>query len=130
MLLRQLLSHHRLNQSLKTPPNAAKSPPACTARRRSGRRTADIRENDAREKERPPCGGPPKPYQMSGSGGCALGFFDLEAASDSVEHGHLSLLDRCDGIIDGERRFFVQQLGVIRSAFNAQIVLPLGDFRL
>jgi hypothetical protein len=68
--------------------------------------------------------------RMFGSGGSALGFFNREAASDSVEHGHLSLLDRCDGIVDGERRLFVQQLGVIRSAFNSQILLPLGYFRL
>src|SRR5208337_4548860 len=72
----------------------------------------------------------PKPNRMFGSGGCAFGFFDLEVASDSIEHGHLSLLDRCDGIVDGERSVFVQQLGIIRSAFNAQIVLPLGYFRL
>jgi hypothetical protein len=68
----------------------------------------------------------PKPNRMFGSDGCALGVFDLEAASDSIEHGHLSLLDRCDGIVDGERSVFVQQLGIIRSAFNARIVLPLG----
>ena len=72
----------------------------------------------------------PKPNRMFGSGGCALGFFDLEVASDSIEHGHLSLLDRCDGIVDGERSVFVQQVGIICSAFNAQIVLPLGYFRL
>ena len=68
--------------------------------------------------------------RMFGSGGGALGFFNREAASDSVEHGHLSLLDRCDRIVDGERRLFVQQLGIIRSAFNSQIVLPLGYFQL
>jgi hypothetical protein len=68
--------------------------------------------------------------RMFGSGGGALGFFNREAASYSVEHGHLSLLDRCDGIVDGERRLFVQQLGIIRSAFNSQIVLSLGYFRL
>ena len=72
----------------------------------------------------------PKPNRMCGSGGCALGFFDLEVASDSIEHGHLSLLDRCDGIVDGERSVFVQQVGIISSALNAQIVLPLGYFRL
>ena len=67
---------------------------------------------------------------MFGLGSCALGFFSREAASDSVEHGHLSLLDRCDCIVDGERRLFVQQLGIIRGAFNSQIVLSLGYFRL
>src|SRR5271166_3325992 len=58
----------------------------------------------------------PKPNRMFGSGGCALGFFDLEVASNSIEHGHLSLLDRCDGIVDGERSLVVQHLGIIRSA--------------
>ncbi len=72
----------------------------------------------------------PKPNRMFGSGGCALGFLDFDATSDSNEHGHLSLLNRCDGIVDGERSVFVQQLGIIRSAFNAQIVLPLNYFRL
>ena len=67
---------------------------------------------------------------MFGSGDCALGFFDLKVASNSIEHSDLSLLDRCDGIVDGERSIFVQQLGIIRSAFNAQVVLPLGYFRL
>jgi hypothetical protein len=55
---------------------------------------------------------------MFGSAG-ALGFFDLQVASDSIEHGHLGLLDRCNSIVDGERSFFVQQLSIIRSAFNA-----------
>ena len=72
----------------------------------------------------------PKPNRMFGSDGCALGVFDLEVASDSIEHGHLSLLDRCAGIVDGERSVFVQQLGIIRSVFNAQIVLPLGYLQL
>ena len=72
----------------------------------------------------------PRTNRMFGSGSCALGFFNRETASDSVEHGHLSLLDRCDCIVDGERRLFVQQLGIIRSAFNSQIVLSLGYFRL
>ena len=71
-----------------------------------------------------------KPSRIFGSGGCALGFFDLKVASDSIEHGHFSLLDRCVGIVDGERGVFVQQLGIIRSAFNAEIVLPLSYFRL
>ena len=62
---------------------------------------------------------PPKPNRMFGSGGCALGLFDLQVASDSIEHGHLSLLDRCNSIVDGERSVFVQQLGIIRRAFNA-----------
>jgi len=66
----------------------------------------------------------PKPNRMFGSDGCALGVFDLEVASDSIEHGHLSLLDRCGGIVDGERSVFVQHLGIIRSAFNGQIVHP------
>jgi hypothetical protein len=66
---------------------------------------------------------------MFGSAG-AFGFFDLQVASDSIEHGHLSLLDRCNSIVDGERSVFVQQLSIIRSAFNAKIVLPLGYFRL
>ena len=43
----------------------------------------------------------PKPNRMFGSGGCALGLFDLQVASDSIEHGHLSLLDRCNSIVDG-----------------------------
>ena len=72
----------------------------------------------------------PKPNRMFGSDGCALGVFDLDVASDSIEHGHLSLLDRCGGIVDGERSVFVQHLGIICSAFNGQIVLPLGYFRL
>jgi hypothetical protein len=71
----------------------------------------------------------PKPNRTFGSGS-ALGLFDLDVASDGIEHGHLSLLDRCDGIVDGQRSVFVQQLGIIRCAFNAQIVLPLGYFRL
>jgi hypothetical protein len=71
-----------------------------------------------------------KPNRMFGSEGCALGVFDLEVASNSIEHGHLSLLDRCGGIVDGERSVFVQQLGIIRSVFNVQIVLPLGYLRL
>jgi hypothetical protein len=71
----------------------------------------------------------PKPNRIFGSGACALGFFDLKVASDSIEHGHFSLLDRCDGVVDGERGVFVQQLGIIRGAFNVQIVLPLGYFR-
>ncbi len=37
---------------------------------------------------------------------------NLEAAGDSVEYGHVSLLDRCDGIVDGERSVFIQQLGI------------------
>jgi hypothetical protein len=68
----------------------------------------------------------PKPNRMFGSDGCAPGFFDREVASDSIEHGNLSLLDRCGGIVDGERSVFVQQLGIISGAFNAQIVLPLS----
>ena len=71
-----------------------------------------------------------KPTQTFGSSGCALGFFDLDVASDSIEHGELSLLDGCDGIVDGESSVFVQHLGIIRSEFNVQIVLPLGYFRL
>jgi len=59
-----------------------------------------------------------------------LGFFDLEAAGDSIEHGHFSLFDRCNGIVDGERSVFVQQLGMIGSELNAKIVIPLGYFRL
>ena len=72
----------------------------------------------------------PKPNRMFASGSCALGFFDLDVASDGVEHGHPSLLDGCDSIVDGERSVFVQQLGIIRSAFYVQIMLPLGYFRL
>ena len=62
-----------------------------------------------------------KPDRMFGSGGGTLGFFDLDVASDRIEHGHLSLLDRCDGIVHGERSLFVQKLGMIRSALNGQI---------
>ena len=59
-----------------------------------------------------------------------LGFFDLEVAGNGIEYGQLSLLDRCDGIVDGERSLFVQQLGLILSEFNVQIVLSLRYFRL
>ena len=63
-----------------------------------------------------------------GLGGSALGFFNFDVASDSIEHSHLSLLDRSDGVVDRVRSVFVQQLGVVRSAFNARVVLPLGYF--
>jgi hypothetical protein len=72
----------------------------------------------------------PKPDRMLGSDGSALGVFDVEVASDSIEHGNLSLFDSCGGIVDGERSVLVQKLGIIRSAFDAQIVLPLSYFRL
>ena len=68
------------------------------------------------QKERPPFQAvSPRTNRMfvQASRGCALSFFNREAASDSVEHGHLSLLDRCYRIVDGERRLFVQQLGII-----------------
>jgi len=71
-----------------------------------------------------------KANRMFGSGGCALGFFDLDVASDGIEYGHLRPRDRCDGIVDGEGSVFAQLLGIIRSAFNACIMLPLGYFRL
>ena len=76
---------------------------------------ADIRENDAHKKERPARGG--SPNRMFGSSGCALGFFGLDVANDSIQHGHLSLLDRCVGIIDGQRSVFVQELGMILERF-------------
>ncbi len=59
-----------------------------------------------------------------------LGFFDLEVAGNGIEYGQLSLLDRCDGIVNGKRSLFVQKLGLILSEFNVQIVLPLRYFRL
>ncbi len=67
---------------------------------------------------------------MFGSGGCALGFFDLEVAGNSIEHGHFSLLDRCDGIVDGERSVFVQQLfaataDLVRS--NVELLVVSGS---
>ena len=86
--------------------------------------------NDAREKRDRLTAVSPTPNHIFGSGGCALGFFDLEVASDGIEHGHFSLVDRCDGIVDGERSVFVQQPGIIRSRFDVKIVLPLGYFRL
>jgi hypothetical protein len=49
-----------------------------------------------------------KPHRMLGSGSRALSFFGLDVANDSIEHGHLSLLDRCVGIIDGQRGVLVQ----------------------
>jgi hypothetical protein len=70
------------------------------------------------------------PNRTFGSSGCALGFFGREVASNSIEHGHFSLVDRCDRVVDGERSVFVQQLGIFHSALNVQFVLPLGYFRL
>ena len=69
-----------------------------------------------------------KPDRMFGSGGCALGFFDLEVASDSIEHGHLSLLDRCDGIVDGERSVFVQQLGRLEARLTLKSCFRWATF--
>ena len=84
--------------------------------------------NDLRKQKDRLAAASPKPNRIFGSGGCTLG--DLEVASDSIEHSDLSLLDRRDGIVDGKRSLFIQRLGIIRSTFNAQIVLPLGYFRL
>jgi len=89
-----------------------------------------ILQHDPRKKRDRRKAASQKPDRMFGSSGCALGLFDFEVAGDSIEHGQLSLLDRCDGIVDGESSVFVQHLGVIRSKFNAQIVLPLGYFGL
>ena len=85
-------------------------------------------QNDLRKQKDRLAAASPKPNRIFGSGGCTLG--DLEVASDSIEHSDLSLLDRRDGIVDGKRSLFIQRLGIIRSTFNAQIVLPLGYFRL
>ena len=79
----------------------------------------DIRQNAAREKKDRLAAVSPKPNRIFGSDGCALGVFDLEVASDSIEHGHLSLLDRCGGIVDGERSVFIQRFSIVLSTFNA-----------
>jgi hypothetical protein len=47
---------------------------------------------------------------------CLLG---LNAASDSIENGIPSLLDRRDGIVDSDARFPLQFFGVILCALGA-----------
>jgi hypothetical protein len=106
----------------------AKTPEVLTARRAVPRLMPASDPCKKREATLPTAS--PRINRVFGSGSCALGFFDREAASDSVEHSHLSLLDRCNGIVDGERRLFVQQLRIVPGAFNSQIVLPLGYFQL
>ena len=59
-----------------------------------------------------------------------LGFFDLEVAGNGIEYGQLSLLDRCDGIVNGKRSLSSKTWITILSEFNVQIVLPLRYFRL
>ena len=68
-----------------------------------------------------------RPDRMFGSGGGALGFFDLDMASDSVKHSHLGLLNRCElrGLFDGVGGGFVQLLDIVRSTLDVQVVLSI-----
>ena len=67
----------------------------------SGQEETHAPQRDPCKKERPPWVSL-RTNRMFDLGSCALGFFSREAASDSVEHGDLSLLNRCDCIVDGE----------------------------
>ena len=59
-----------------------------------------------------------------------LDLFRLDATVESIEHGQLRLLYRCDGIIDRETRFRLHFIGVVFGGIDVDFMLHTLSFRL
>src|SRR6516164_8244111 len=56
--------------------------------------------------------------------------FRLDATVESIEHGQLCLLYRCDGIVDGETGFRLHFIGVVFGSIDVDFMLHVCSLRL
>jgi len=61
---------------------------------------------------------------------CLLGFFGGQATVDGIENSELGLLDRRDGVVDGETSLPLQAIGAACGALDIVFVLLVGDVGL